>query len=115
MILQLDDFLGFKVNWNAKSENIRELAAQLNLGLDSFIFIDDNPVECTEVSSRFPEVFTIQIPKNSEQMLALIQQLWIFDHPKITAENVTNSILSTRNEPIPSKRKAPLSLRLLRT
>ena len=87
MILQLENFVGFKVNWKTKSENILELSRQLNLNLDSFIFIDDNPMECAEVSSRFPQIFTIQVPKDSQEMLSLIQHLWIFDHTNITNED----------------------------
>ncbi len=43
MPLRLDDFVAYRSNWTEKSENIRDLAATLNLGLDSFIFLDDNP------------------------------------------------------------------------
>ena len=45
-----------------KSQNIRSLAQELNLGLDSFIFLDDNPVECAEVRSGCPEVLTLRLP-----------------------------------------------------
>jgi len=45
MVLRMKDFVSFKANWQPKSENIRQIAAELNLGLDSMVFIDDNPAE----------------------------------------------------------------------
>ncbi len=56
MPLRLDDFVAYRSNWSEKSENIRDLAATLNLGLDSFVFLDDNPFEIEEVRARLPGV-----------------------------------------------------------
>ena len=44
-VLKFEDFSAFKANWNTKPENIREIAAELNIGLDSIVFVDDNPAE----------------------------------------------------------------------
>ena len=49
MVLRRDHLVSWRINWQPKSQNIRSLAQELNLGLDSFIFLDDNPVECAEV------------------------------------------------------------------
>ncbi len=87
MILKLENFVGLKINWKEKSSNIYELSCQLNLNLDSFIFIDDNAMECAEVSSRFPQILTLQLPKNSKKMQNVLQNFWAFDHPKVTAED----------------------------
>lgn len=56
MVLSLSDFSCIKVNWRNKAENISEIAEELNLGLDSFVFIDDNSVERDIVTSMIPEV-----------------------------------------------------------
>ena len=45
MVLQEEDFVALKINWDLKSQNIRDLSEELNIGLDSIVFIDDNPVE----------------------------------------------------------------------
>ena len=45
LALGLEDFAALKISWGEKSDALRELAAQLSLGLDSFVFVDDNPVE----------------------------------------------------------------------
>ena len=55
------------INWQPKSQNLRTLAARLNLGLDSFVFIDDNPVECAEVRAGCPEVLTLQWPQRARR------------------------------------------------
>jgi len=56
MILQRTDFSAHRINWQDKAANLRELAAELNLGLDSFVLLDDSPVERALVSEVLPEV-----------------------------------------------------------
>ena len=62
MPLKREHLVAWRINWAPKSENIRSLAQELNLGLDAFVFIDDNPVECAEVRANCPEVLTLQLP-----------------------------------------------------
>ena len=59
--LGLNDFAAFFANWSDKAENLRAIAAQLALGLDSFVFIDDNPVERAWVRSQLPEVAVVEL------------------------------------------------------
>lgn len=68
MLLKLSDFAAFKANWRAKSENIRELAEELNIGLDSFVLLDDNPVEREEVKASVPEVTVLEFPKDTTML-----------------------------------------------
>jgi FkbH-like protein len=84
MILQWDEFVSTRINWEAKSVNLRSLAAELNIGLDSFIFIDDNPVECAEVQQNCPEVLTLQIGGTIEEALSLLKRNWAFDQVRNT-------------------------------
>lgn len=56
MPLKRGDFVAWRINWQPKSENLRALANELGLGLDSFILIDDNPLDCAEVEAACPEV-----------------------------------------------------------
>ena len=60
--LSLDNFVATKISWNEKSDSIRELAEELSLGLDSFVFVDDNPVECEAIRQQLPEVAVIEAP-----------------------------------------------------
>lgn len=87
MLLSKDHITNSKINWKPKSENIRELAKTLNLGLDSFIFIDDNPIECAEVRANCPEVFTIKWPEEDEKKRKLLNHFWILDQYSITEED----------------------------
>jgi FkbH-like protein len=56
MLLKLNDFSAFRANWQPKSDNIREIARELNIGLDSMVFVDDNPAERAIVMAQVPEV-----------------------------------------------------------
>lgn len=67
MPLALTDFVTYRSNWKEKSENIADVAAELNLGLDSFVFIDDNPFEVEEVRNRLPGVECWLFPKDAPE------------------------------------------------
>ncbi|KAG7390415.1 hypothetical protein PHYPSEUDO_007938 [Phytophthora pseudosyringae] len=78
MVLDLDKHVvAAKVNWQPKSENIALLAKELSLGLDSFIFIDDNPLECNEVATALPSVTVI--PLGADFSESLLDHEWVFD------------------------------------
>ncbi|MDP7742464.1 MAG: HAD-IIIC family phosphatase [Lentisphaeria bacterium] len=87
MPLASEHIAASRINWNAKSANLTELAAELKLGLDSFVFVDDNPVECAEVQAGCPEVTTINLPDNPELLGEFLDNLWIFDRSETTAED----------------------------
>lgn len=87
MPLKKEHLVGWKINWQAKSANLRELSEELNLGLDSFIFIDDNPVECREVMLNCPDVLTIQLPGGPEQIHPFLKHIWAFDRSRSTEED----------------------------
>jgi len=55
-LLKRADFVTMRINWEPKSDNIRSMADELSLGLDSFVFLDDNPTERAEVSLQLPQV-----------------------------------------------------------
>ena len=55
-VLKFDDFTSFKANWSPKHQNIIDIATEINIGIDSLVFIDDNPVERDIVSSQVPSV-----------------------------------------------------------
>jgi FkbH-like protein len=61
MLLKLDDFAAFEANWNDKATNLRDIARKLSLGIDSFVFLDDNPVERAWVRSQLPEVAVVEL------------------------------------------------------
>jgi len=91
--LRREDIVASAINWLPKSENLRTLAARLNLGLDSFVFIDDNPVECAEVQAGCPEVLTICWPQEPSRAARLVQHVWEFDPRKTTREDARRTEL----------------------
>jgi FkbH-like protein len=87
MLLKKEHLVSWRSNWDYKSLNLKSLAQELNLGLDSFIFIDDNPVECAEVKANCLEVLTLQLPQEEESIPAFLKNIWAFDHLKVTEED----------------------------
>ena len=87
MPLKREHIVAQRVNWRPKAENLRELASELNLGLDSFVFIDDNPLECEQVKASCPEVLTLQLPHEQEAIPLFLQNVWAFDKQKTTEED----------------------------
>ncbi|AJQ95098.1 SDR family NAD(P)-dependent oxidoreductase [Gynuella sunshinyii] len=89
MVLQWDDFVVHQINWSPKSQNLIELSKSLNLALNSFIFVDDSPMECAEVRESCPEVMTLQLPADHTDggLKTFLQHVWVFDHHQVTAED----------------------------
>jgi FkbH-like protein len=96
MTLKLEHLVAWRVNWLPKSENLKSLAAELNLGLDSFIFIDDNPVECAEVQAACPDVLVLQLPIKDD-IPKFLNHVWAFDHMKVTEEDKQRTVLYKQN------------------
>ena len=97
MILKREHFVSSRINWQPKSENLRSLSAELQLGMDSFIFLDDSAVECAEVEARCPEVLTLQLPEEETNFKGFLSHVWAFDHLKITEEDRQRSDLYATN------------------
>ncbi len=87
MPLEKRHVIASRVNWQPKSQNLRELASELNLGLDSFVFVDDSRVECAEVRAGCPDVLTIELPAESAAAARVVENIWAFDRWTITAED----------------------------
>jgi FkbH-like protein len=96
MVLRAEDIVAMRVNWLPKSENIHALASELNLGLDSFIFIDDNPIECAEVEAACPGVLVVCLPP-SEEPRRILGNLWPLDVLDITDEDRRRSDMVRQN------------------
>ena len=97
MLLKKHHLVNWRINWQPKSENLKSLAAELQLGLDSFIFIDDNPVECGEVKANCPQVLTLQLPEESQQIPQFLQHIWAFDQIQVTKEDKKRTELYQQN------------------
>jgi FkbH-like protein/FkbM family methyltransferase len=91
MALRREHLAAWRVNWSPKSENLRSLARELNVGLESVIFLDDNPVECAEARSNAPEALTLQLPAAPGTLPRFLDQVWAFDHFRATEEDRTRT------------------------
>ena len=87
MVLRDEHIVASRINWKPKSRNLRSLAQELNLGLDSFLFLDDSAVECAEVEAGCPEVMVAQLPADEASIEPFLQHHWAFDRTAVTEED----------------------------
>jgi len=87
MILRPRHFAALRINWQDKAQNLREIAAELNIGLDAVAFLDDNPVECARVRQELPEVTVIELPNDSKDYAARLRNCAMFERLTLSAED----------------------------
>lgn len=87
MVLREDDIAATQINWNDKASNIRALAQTLNLGLESFVFLDDNPVERKQVRGELPEVAIPELPADPADWPVVLQGAGYFEQISFTDED----------------------------
>lgn len=88
MVLRMRDFAAFKANWQPKSENLRQIASDLNLSLDSLVFIDDNPAEIEIVKQFTPEVDTLLLGPDPAEYVSTLQDARFFEPKRLTREDL---------------------------
>ncbi|MBS2021592.1 MAG: HAD-IIIC family phosphatase [Deltaproteobacteria bacterium] len=88
MVLREEDFSAHRINWKDKAANILELVQQLKLGLQSVVFIDDNPVERARVREALPEVLVPEWPEDKVAYPRAFAALRCFDAPAMSAEDL---------------------------
>ena len=91
MVLKEDDFVVIKANWQDKVSNIKEIAQELNIGLDSLVFFDDDPINRELVKKELPEVEVIEAPSNVADYLDTLLSYGGFDSFYITEEDRNKS------------------------
>jgi FkbH-like protein len=87
MVLKMDDFAGWRINWRDKAANIIDLMTELNLGLDSAVFIDDSPVERARVREALPQLFVPEWPLDKRLYPEALLSLGCFDSSSVTEED----------------------------
>ncbi|MBS2031481.1 MAG: HAD-IIIC family phosphatase [Deltaproteobacteria bacterium] len=93
MVLRRADFVGWRINWRDKARNVAELAQELNLGLQSVVFIDDNPTERARVREALPEVLVPDWPTDKLRYPEAMRALRCFDAPYISSEDLERTRL----------------------
>jgi FkbH-like protein len=89
--LALRHFAASRLNWEPKSANLRALADELKLGVDSFILVDNSGTECAEVQAGCPEVLAITLPSDPREFASFLAHFWAFDRWTTTAEDRTRA------------------------
>lgn len=87
MVLREQDFAVFVANWKSKDENLREIAAALNIGLDAMVFVDDNPAERSRVRQNLPEVEVVDLPADPALYVSTLSRQGLFETLTITQED----------------------------
>jgi FkbH-like protein len=87
MVLREKNFASIKINWNDKISNTKAIAEELNIGLDSLVYFDDDPVNRELISSALPEVMTVNLPKDPALYAQTLMDLNVFNTFSITDED----------------------------
>ncbi len=87
MILKKEDFSALRINWEDKAQNILEIIKELNLGLQSVVFLDDNPIERDRIRQALPEIYVPNLPEDYTQYPVFIHTLNCFETSSVTEED----------------------------
>ncbi|MCC7530720.1 MAG: HAD family hydrolase [Candidatus Melainabacteria bacterium] len=91
MVLRKDDFASFQANWDPKPDNILQIASELNLGMDSFVLIDDNPAEIDIVSQFAPAVTGLWLGTDPSDYIRCLRDSRLFETRSITQEDANRA------------------------
>lgn len=91
MVLKLEDFSYFCANWQPKDQNLIDIAAALNIGLDSMIFVDDNPAEREIVRRSLPQVAILPLPDDPAEYARALGQCKLLDVVALTQEDMNRT------------------------
>ena len=87
MQIRKDDLVNWRINWQEKAANLQNMASELDLGLDSFVFWDDNPLEREKMRLSLPEVTTIELPKDVTVWPSFLDSFDAFARFSVTKED----------------------------
>jgi len=87
MVLKMDDFAGWRINWQDKAANIIDLMAELKLGVESAVFIDDSPVERARAREALPQLIVPEWPSDKRLYTEALLSLDCFDRPSLTDDD----------------------------
>ncbi len=91
MLLRPEDFAAERINWRDKGQSLREIAAELNIGLDSLAFLDDNPAEREHIRASLPEVTIIDLPSDPMAFAGVVRAHPVFERLAISEEDTERS------------------------
>ena len=98
MVLREEHFAAARINWQDKGANLVELANELNLGLDSFVFIDDDQANRDRIRAAFPEVFVVDLPDDAALYPTTLMGLDLFNTLQLTDEDLNKGTLYSQRK-----------------
>jgi FkbH-like protein len=87
MVLRRSDIAAFVANWDDKVENLKIIASRLNIGIDSLVFVDDNPVERARVRQSLPMIAVPELPEDAAQYVRCLAEAGYFEAIAFTSED----------------------------
>lgn len=87
MLLRRSDIAAFLANWNDKAENLKVIASRLNIGIDSLVFVDDNPVERARIRESLPMVAVPELPEDPAQYVRCLADAGYFEAVAFTSDD----------------------------
>lgn len=87
MVLRRSDFAAFQANWDDKAQNLKAIAARLNIGIDSLVFVDDNPIERARVRQSLPMVAVPELPEDPAHYVRCLAEAGYFEAVAFTPED----------------------------
>ena len=87
MILREENFASIQINWNDKSENLKNIANEINIDLNSIVFCDDDKINQERIKQEFPEVLTLELPNDPSQFVPILKDLNDFNVLQRTDED----------------------------
>jgi FkbH-like protein len=91
MVLKEDHIAVFTANWSDKANNLRDIAATLNIGTDSLVFLDDNPVERGQVREVLPEVAVPELSNDPADYIGLLANAGYFEATALSEEDLSRA------------------------
>ncbi len=91
MALHLEDVACFVANWETKADNIAHIQRVLNIGMDSFVFLDDNPAEREMVRQAHPEVCVPELPQDPALWVAMLSEMNLFETASYSEADVART------------------------
>lgn len=96
-LIKREHLSAWRINWDEKPASLVAIAAELNLGLDALVFVDDNPLECELVARTLPQVRVLQVPSAREELVGLLQRYNPFEALTVTAADRSRNLSYIEN------------------
>jgi FkbH-like protein len=97
VLLRRSDIAAFQANWDDKMENLKAIAAQLNIGIDSLVFVDDNPAERARIRQSLPMVAVPELPEDAAHYVRCLADAGYFEAVGFTSEDRDRARQYTEN------------------